>query len=99
MLRRTPGRVDTFHRTPWFDSGDSLFVKQLMQTPEYDFTQTLIGKITHSWGIARNSKAGMSSGLSGQQKLAATLRCNELSICLEALGGSRLDVVLVAVDR
>jgi hypothetical protein len=75
---------------------DDKFVSQdlpvvIPATAEDEFITTLLGKIAMSWGMARSSS---SSG-----RLAAASTCQELGQCLEALGASRIDAVLIATER
>jgi hypothetical protein len=66
------------------------------ESSENEFIETLIGKLSTSWGQARNS-----AETAGQRakKTAAIAACNELGLCLELIGSQRVDVVLVAIER
>ena len=55
------------------------------------FVQTLVGKISMAFGMARSGE--------GVASAAAARTVHELGLALESLGGSRIDAVLVAVER
>ena len=60
-------------------------------TAEGLFVQTLVGKISMAFGMARSGE--------GVASAAAARTVHELGLALESLGGSRIDAVLVAVER
>lgn len=60
---------------------------------ENDFLQTLIGQMSMAFSLARSS-----SGSSASAATAAK-SCQELGMCLESMGSTRIDAVLVAIER
>lgn len=60
-------------------------------TAEDEFITTLLGKIAMSWSMARSSTSS--------NRMTAASTCQELGLCLEALGANRIDAVLIATER
>lgn len=60
-------------------------------TAEDEFITTLLGKIAMAWAMARSATSST--------RTTAASTCQELVLCLEALGASRIDAVLIATDR
>jgi hypothetical protein len=59
---------------------------------EYEFMQTLIGQMSMAFSMVRSSSGGGAAA-------AAAQSCQELGMCLESLGATRIDAVLVAIER
>ena len=60
---------------------------------ENDFLQTLIGQMSMAFSLARSSSG------SGATAATAAQSSQELGMCLESMGVTRIDAVLVAIER